>query len=226
MAMRKTRPTSPGRRFATYQQREELTSNSKPLQGADQGQEVERRAQRPRPYHRAPSWRRRQAPLSRDRLQATQGRHRGQGRDGRVRPQPHLLHRPAALRRRRQELRPRTGGDQGRRRRSVRRGSRHSRRQRAAAALDPDRHHRPQRRDGPRPGRQARTLGRLGDPGRRQGGRDRDAAPAVVGDAHGSRRLPRHDRHALQRRASKRQGRQGRAASATWACARSREESR
>jgi len=37
MAMRKTRPTSPGRRFATYQQREELTSNSRPLKALTKG---------------------------------------------------------------------------------------------------------------------------------------------------------------------------------------------
>ena len=37
MAMRKTRPTSPGRRFATYQQREELTSDSKPYKALTKG---------------------------------------------------------------------------------------------------------------------------------------------------------------------------------------------
>ena len=37
MAMRKTRPTSPGRRFSTYQQREELTSNSKPHKALTKG---------------------------------------------------------------------------------------------------------------------------------------------------------------------------------------------
>ncbi len=37
MAMRKTRPTSPGRRFATYQQREELTSNSRPFKALTKG---------------------------------------------------------------------------------------------------------------------------------------------------------------------------------------------
>ena len=30
MAMHKTKPTSPGRRFATYQKREELTGENKP----------------------------------------------------------------------------------------------------------------------------------------------------------------------------------------------------
>ena len=93
-----------------------------------------------RPRHRAPPRRRRQAPLPRDRLQAPQGRRAGEGRDDRVRPEPQLLHRPAALRRRREELHPRPAGRRGRRRGRVRRERRHPARQRAAAARDPDRH--------------------------------------------------------------------------------------
>ena len=73
MAIRKTKPTSPGRRFATYQLREELTARPAE-QEADQGQVLERRAQRPRPRHLAPSRRRGEAPLPRDRLQAPEGR--------------------------------------------------------------------------------------------------------------------------------------------------------
>ena len=37
MAMRKTKPTSPGRRFATYQQREELTQGNEPLKSLTKG---------------------------------------------------------------------------------------------------------------------------------------------------------------------------------------------
>ena len=37
MAMRKTRPTSPGRRFATYQKREELTAGNEPLKSLTKG---------------------------------------------------------------------------------------------------------------------------------------------------------------------------------------------
>ena len=37
MAMRKTRPTSPGRRFATYQKREELTGGNEPLKALTKG---------------------------------------------------------------------------------------------------------------------------------------------------------------------------------------------
>ena len=76
---------------------------------ADRGPAQVRRAQRQRPGHRPPSRRRRQAPLPPDRLQAPQGRRARQGGDDRVRPEPQLLHRPAPLRRRRQELHPRPG---------------------------------------------------------------------------------------------------------------------
>jgi large subunit ribosomal protein L2 len=37
MAMRKTKPTSPGRRFATYQKREELTGGNEPHKGLTKG---------------------------------------------------------------------------------------------------------------------------------------------------------------------------------------------
>src|SRR6188768_1353651 len=37
MAMRKTKPTSPGRRFATYQKREELTGGNEPLKALTKG---------------------------------------------------------------------------------------------------------------------------------------------------------------------------------------------
>ncbi len=37
MAMRKTKPTSPGRRFATYQEREEITPGNKPLKSLTKG---------------------------------------------------------------------------------------------------------------------------------------------------------------------------------------------
>ena len=37
MAMKKSKPTSPGRRFATYQEREELTAGNKPLKSLTKG---------------------------------------------------------------------------------------------------------------------------------------------------------------------------------------------
>ena len=45
-------------------------------------------------------------------------------------------------------------------------------------------------------------------------------APSLGRDAHGPRRVPRDRRHDRQRRAPEREGRQGRAASATWGSAR------
>ena len=74
----------------------------------------------------------------------------------------------------------------------------------------PTGHHRPQRRAGSRPGRPPRprrpasAIQVVGE-----GGRDGHAAPALVGDADGPRRLPRHRGRALERRAPERQDRQG-----------------
>ena len=87
---------------------------------ADRGPAQVRRPQRQRPRHRPPPRRRRQAALPQDRLQAAQGRRAREGRDDRVRPQPHLLHRPPALRRRAQGLHPRPVAAGGRRRSSNR----------------------------------------------------------------------------------------------------------
>ena len=111
---RPSRP-APDAASATYQLREELTGDG-PTKSLTKGKKQLRRAQRQRPRHLAPPRRRRQAPLPPDRLQAPQGRRAGQGRDDRVRPQPHHLHRAAQLRRRREELHPRPAGPQGRRR--------------------------------------------------------------------------------------------------------------
>ena len=77
-------------------------------------------------------------------------------------------------------------------------------------AQDPDRHRRPQRRAQARPGRPHGPRRRHRDPGRRQGRRHGDAAPAVLGDADGPRRVPGDDRNPFQRRAPERRPRQGR----------------
>ena len=170
MPNRKTKPTSPGRRFATYPLREQLTESS-PERKLTEGLRKSggRNANgRVTARHRGGGAKRRYRQIDFKRL-----------KDGvpakvasdRVRPQPQLLHRPAALRRRRQELHPRPGRDLGRRRGPVRPRRRHPARQRARARRDADRHARPQRRAHARPGRQARPLGRHLDPARRQGGR-------------------------------------------------------
>ena len=146
-----------------------------------------------------------------DRLQAPQGRHPGQGRRDRVRPEPLGLHRAAALRRRREGLHPRPGAPARRRRRvmsgpsaeiavgnclplaSIPTGTVVHNVELAA-----------------RPRRPARPLRRHVDPAHGQGRRHGHAAPALGRDAHGARRVPRDRRHDRQRRSPERQGRQGR----------------
>ena len=210
MAMRKTKPTSPGRRFATYQLREELTAATSPHKPLTKGKSKSggRNAHgRVTARHRGGGAKRRYREIDFKR--------RKDGVPAKVATIEYdpnrtcyiaLLHYADGD----EELHPRppgrcgpaTGVESGRARR-------HPARQRAAAALDPDRHRGPQRRARPRPGRPPRPLRRLGDPGGREGGRDGHPAPAVVGDADGARRLPRHRGHALERRAPERQDRQG-----------------
>ena len=105
MPIRKPKPTSPGRRFVILRR----LRRGHPLgarEVAHRGAEEVRRTKRARPQDVTPPWRRRQAPVPQDRLQAPQGRDPGEGRPDRVRPQPVRLHRAAALRRRREELHP------------------------------------------------------------------------------------------------------------------------
>ena len=114
MPVRRYKPTSPGRRFMTVSTFEEVTK-SKPEKALTEKLHEEGRPQQQRPHHDAPSGRRSQAPLPRDRLQAPQGRRARQGRRDRVRPEPLRAHRAAPLRRRREELHPRSGATAGRR---------------------------------------------------------------------------------------------------------------
>ena len=146
MAIRKPKPTSPGRRFATYADFAEITK-TEPEKSLIEGLKKSggRNARgRKTSRHRGGGAKRL---YRKDRLQAPQGRHPGQGRRDRVRPQPHRLHRAAALRRRRQELHPRAEPPAGRRDRRVR-----ARRadiavgQLPAAGQHADRHRGPQRR--------------------------------------------------------------------------------
>ena len=93
---------------------------------------------------------------------------------------------------------------------AVRRGRRHHGRQLPAAREDADRHGRAQRRAPARPRRPDGALGRRLDPADGQGRRHGDAAPALRRDAAGPRRVPRDRRRDRQRRPPERQGRQGR----------------
>ena len=178
MPIRKTKPTSPGRRFATYQLREELTA--KPNKELTKGKQQDRRPQLLRPRSpraiaaAAPSAATAQIDFKRPKDGVP-----GQGRDDRVRPEPHHLHRPAALRRRREALHPRPAGPAGRRHGRLRRPAPTSAPGNALALRrDPDRHGRPQRRAEARPGRPDGPRRRHRDPGRREGGRDGHPAAA------------------------------------------------
>ena len=192
-----------------------------PSQEPDQGKDVLRRPQLRRPGHRAPSRRRRQAPLPADRLQAHQGRDPGQRGLHRVRPQPLGEHRAAQLRRRREALHPR-----------ARRGCAVGAEVVSGEGADIA------------PGNSLSLAriptgtvvhnvelipgqgGRLGprrrhrDPGGRQGGPDGEPPAALLGGADGPRRVPR-DRRARSRTPSTRTSRSARpAATVTRASAR------
>ena len=172
MAIRKTKPTSPGRRFATYQDRsrsrrrspnKKLTKGKKRTGGRNANGRVTAR-------HRGGGAKRTLPP---DRLQAHQGRRAREGRDDRVRPEPHHLHRAAPLRRRRQELHPRPAGRAASATTvAVRPRRRHPRRAtRCRCGAIPTGTDRPQRRAEARPGRPHGPRRRHRDPGRREGRR-------------------------------------------------------
>ena len=129
MPIKRYKPTSPGRRFATYADRSELTK-TEPEKSLVEGLTQVRRAQHPRAHHVAPPRRRRQAQVPRHRLQADQGRRAGARSRDRVRPEPHRAHRAAALRRRREALHPRAEPAARGHDRDVGRHGRHHRRQR------------------------------------------------------------------------------------------------
>ena len=108
MAIRKYKPTTPGRRGSSrrrlrrdhpVRRRRSRWSRPLPKKGGRNNQ---------RPHHHPPPRWRPQARLPRHRLPSPrQGRRAGQGRSHRVRPEPHRAHRAAALRRRREALHPR-----------------------------------------------------------------------------------------------------------------------
>ena len=173
MALKKYKPTSPGRRFMSVSTFEEITK-TEPEKSADRADQEDRRSQRQRSHHDAPPRRRPQAPLPDHRLQAPQGRDSGQGRRDRVRPEPLGADRAAPLRGRREGVHPRARAARGRRDRRVRPERRHPARQRAAAREHPDRHARPQRRAEARAGRQDGALRRLRCPAGGQGRRLRE----------------------------------------------------
>ena len=108
MPIRKPKPTSAGMRFVSYPDFAEITK-TEPERSLVEGltksggrNSFGRKTSR----HRGGGAKRL---YRRDRLQAPQGRRAGARRGDRVRPQPHRLHRAAALRRRREALHPGAG---------------------------------------------------------------------------------------------------------------------
>ena len=209
MALRKRKPTSPGRRFQTVSDFSEITKD-KPERSLLAPEAQHRRPQQLRPQDRSPQGRRPQAAVPRDRLQAHEGRRARRRGCGGVRPEPQLPHPPPPLPRRREALHPRPEGREGRRPAAVRPGLGDPPRQRPAAALHPRRHHRARHRAVPRWRRQDGPLRRHLRPARGQGGRLRHPAPAEHRDAPRADQLPRHGRRGGQRRGRAHQGGQGR----------------
>ena len=185
--MRRTKPTSPGRRFATYQKREEVTAK-RPHKALTKGKNsTGGRNSRGRvtARHRGGGAKRRYREIDFKRL-----------KDGvpakvaTIEYDPNrttyiaLLHYADGAKS--YILAPQGMGVGA----TVQVWSRlrHPAGQQPRAACDPDRNHRPQRRVDPRPGRAPRPRGRHLDPGGGEGGRHGDASSALVRDAHGPRR--------------------------------------
>ena len=106
MPIRKPKPTSPGRRFVTYADFAEITK-SEPEKTLVEGLKKSggRNANgRKTARHRGGGAKRLYRRID---FKRTQGRRAGEGRRDRVRPEPVVVHRAAALRRRREELHPR-----------------------------------------------------------------------------------------------------------------------
>ena len=105
MAVKKFKPTSPGVRFQTKLDFQEI-SPVRPEKRLYGRAALDRRPQQPGPDDVPLHGRRPQAALPDDRLPARQAGHPGQGRHDRVRPEPHGADRAAPLRRRREALHP------------------------------------------------------------------------------------------------------------------------
>ena len=116
MALRKRKPTSPGRRFQTVSDFSEITKTTPEKSLLKPKPKTGGRNNHGRKTSPPPRWRS-QAAVPGHRLPAQQGRRSGHGGDDRVRPQPHLPHRAAPLPRRREALHPRA---------QRRRGGRHA----------------------------------------------------------------------------------------------------
>ena len=109
MAIKKFKPTSPGRRFMAISAFDEVT-RSTPEKSLLEPLTKKGGRNSERPHHDTPPGRRSQAPLPRDRLQAAEGRRAGQGGHDRVRPEPLGADRASPLCGRREGLHSRARG--------------------------------------------------------------------------------------------------------------------
>ena len=210
MALRKRKPTSPGRRFQTVSDFAEITKDRARAVAA-RPEARHRRSQQLRPQDRPPPGRRPQAALPRRRLPAEQGRRRRprSPRSSTTRTAPAAsCCSTTSTARRRYILAPKgvQVGDQP----AVGPGLRDPPRQRPAAALHPRRHHRAQRRAAPGGGgKMARSAGSSVQLVAKEG----DFATLRLPSTEMRRvpdRLPRHDRRGRQLRGRAHQDRQGR----------------
>ena len=170
MAVKKHKPTSPGRRFATWLTRDErdaLAAGEVAREGQVASTGGRNTHGRITSRHRGGGAKRR---YRRDRLQAPQGRRAGQGRRDRVRPQPQRPHRAAALPRRREALHPGAPAADGGMEVVSGEGAEIQVGNCLPLARIPTGTvvHNVEMTPGPR--RPARPLGRRGDPARREGG--------------------------------------------------------
>ena len=132
MALKTYNPSTPGLRQLALVDRSELYKG-KPVKALTVGKPEKGGRNNLRPHHRALPRRRPQADLPHHRLQASQARRAGHGRAAGVRPQPHQLHRAAALSRRRAGLHHRAAAPRRRRDGDRRRPGRREAGQRDAA---------------------------------------------------------------------------------------------
>ena len=186
MALRKRKPTSPARRFMSVSDFKEITSTTpeksllEPSPKSGGRNSYGRKTSRHRGGGHKQQYRVIDFKRNKDGVP-------GQGRDDRIRPQPQLPHRAAALRGRREALHPRPEEPDCRRHAAERPGRRDPRRQRPADALHPGRYRHPQRRALPGRRRQDGPLGWLERAARGQGRRVRNAASSVSSEM---RRVP------------------------------------
>jgi ribosomal protein L2 len=209
MASRRFKPTSPG--GASTRSPTSRTSRRRPRRRSSPSTRPPRAVATTRAASRRASAAAATSSATAHRLEAQQDRRPGDGRDDRVRSQPHGAHRAAPLRRRREGLHPRARRPQGRA--TVRREPqrRHQAGQRAALRFIPlgTMIHNVELKIG-KGGQLVRSAG-VGRAAHGEGRRVRAGPPALGRDPQGAPRLPRHHRSGVEPEHARVTPRQGRA---------------